>query len=79
MDPDEWIRALQTLSVETGSLACLGCKYEDKCSIKGCALIRYAVDVISDMRGNTSERQTDAARRGPNVLRRHPGCEAAAL
>ncbi len=51
MEPAELIRALKTLSVETGSLACLGCEHEDKCSIKGCALIRKAIDVISDMRG----------------------------
>lgn len=46
MEPERLIRALKTLSVETGSLACLGCEYEDKCSVKGCALIREAIAAL---------------------------------
>ena len=51
MEPERLIRALKTLSVETGSLACLGCEYVDECSIKGCALIREAIDMIKETRG----------------------------
>lgn len=40
---DELIMALQKLKVQTGSLACLGCKHEDTCGEHGCALIREAV------------------------------------
>lgn len=37
------IEALNRLKVETGSLACLGCGYENNCSINGCAIIRKAI------------------------------------
>lgn len=51
MEPERLIVALKGLSIETGSLACLGCEHEDKCSIKGCAVIREAIDMIKEMRG----------------------------
>lgn len=38
------VTALKRLSVETGSLACLGCGYEHNCSIHGCAILNAAVD-----------------------------------
>lgn len=38
------IRALKQLSVETGSLACLGCGYEHRCSTQGCRIIRGAIE-----------------------------------
>lgn len=37
---------LRRMSVETGSLACMGCRHEDNCGIKGCALIRAAVEQL---------------------------------
>ena len=37
---------LRGLSVETGSLACLGCGCEHNCSTRGCAIMREAADVI---------------------------------
>lgn len=33
------IEALRRLSVQTGSIACLGCEYECDCGIHGCAII----------------------------------------
>ena len=33
------IEALRRLSVQTGSIACLGCGYEHDCGIHGCAII----------------------------------------
>lgn len=33
------IEALRRLSVQTGSIACLGCEYEYDCGIHGCAII----------------------------------------
>lgn len=37
---------LRRMSVETGSLVCLGCGYEHNCGIHGCALLRQAVETI---------------------------------
>ena len=48
---DELIMALQKLKVQTGSLACLGCKHEDTCGEHGCALIREAVTQLIEQNG----------------------------
>lgn len=37
---------LRRMSVETGSLVCLGCGHEHNCGILGCALLRQAVETI---------------------------------
>lgn len=37
---------LRRMSVETGSLMCLGCGYEHNCGIHGCALLRQAAETI---------------------------------
>lgn len=47
----ELIQALQHLQVETGSLACLGCGHEHKCSTQGCAVIRQAVEALQQQTG----------------------------
>ena len=44
IDYTKTMQALRQLKVETGSLACLGCGYENDCSTKGCAIIRNAVE-----------------------------------
>ena len=49
MDLDVLIRDLRRLSVETGSLACLGCGHENSCGAHGCALIREAVEQLGEM------------------------------
>lgn len=36
------IWALEHMKVETGSLVCLGCGYENNCSTRGCAGIKKA-------------------------------------
>ena len=46
IDQHELVKALERMKVETGSLVCLGCGYEDNCSIRGCAVIRAAADAI---------------------------------
>lgn len=46
MTTQEIIRALRGLQVETGSLACMGCRHEDNCGIKGCAVIRAAMESL---------------------------------
>lgn len=38
------LSALRRLSVQTGSLACLGCGMEHSCSTRGCAIIRDAIE-----------------------------------
>lgn len=40
------IEKLKRLSVETGSLACLGCGREHNCSVQGCAILREAISEI---------------------------------
>ena len=48
MKIDDLISALSQLSVETGSLACLGCGHEHNCSTSGCAIIREAIKALRD-------------------------------
>ena len=43
---DELIKALRHLKVETGSIACFGCGHEHSCSVRGCAIIRSAADML---------------------------------
>lgn len=40
------IEALRRVSVETGSIACLGCGHEHNCGTRGCAIIREAADKL---------------------------------
>lgn len=46
MQHNELTAQLRRMSVETGSLICLGCGYEHNCGIHGCALLRQAVETI---------------------------------
>ena len=48
MQHNELTAQLRRMSVETGSLACMGCRHEDNCGIKGCALLRKAVETIEN-------------------------------
>ena len=50
------VMALRALSIETGSLACLGCAESDgRCSTRGCAIIRRAVRTLIEQREKISE------------------------
>lgn len=40
------VRELRRVKVNTGSLMCLGCEYENGCGLHGCALMREAADTI---------------------------------
>lgn len=40
------IKALNRGMVETGSLICLGCGYENNCGVHGCAIMREAIAQI---------------------------------
>lgn len=67
MRTDELIKALGRLKVQTGSLACLGCRHEHNCGVHGCALIREAVNQLIEQNGwiNIKERLPE---RGVPVL-----------
>lgn len=51
MEHSELLKAMKHLQVETGSIACLGCRHEHECSVHGCAILRAAVKELS---GSTS-------------------------
>lgn len=46
LEHKELTAQLRRMSVQTGSLVCLGCGYEHNCGIHGCALLRQAVETI---------------------------------
>ena len=50
MPYEELIQALNRLKVQTGSLACLGCGYEQSCAAKGCRILQEAVEQLSTSR-----------------------------
>ena len=51
MNREQLLHGLRHLKVQTGSLACMGCQHEDNCGIKGCALIRAAVEQLDVLQG----------------------------
>ena len=44
MDCEKTLQALKRMKVETGSLLCAGCGHEHDCGIRGCAILRNAVE-----------------------------------
>ena len=52
----ELLAALGRLKVETGSLACLGCGYEHRCTTQGCAILRAAAEALAALRPVSRER-----------------------
>ena len=48
MKIDDLVIALRHMSVETGSLVCLGCGHEHNCGIHGCAVLREAADRLDE-------------------------------
>ena len=47
MDHKKLLAALRRLKVQTGSLACLGCRYEHDCGVHGCAILREAEEALA--------------------------------
>lgn len=43
MSDRELLDSLKRLNVQTGSLACLGCAYENDCGIHGCMILREMI------------------------------------
>lgn len=52
------IKALRRVSVETGSIACLGCGHEHNCGTCGCAIIREAGDKLQAVADYCERRRT---------------------
>ena len=52
------IKALRRVSVETGSIACLGCGHEHNCGTCGCAIIREAADKLQAVTDFCERRRT---------------------
>ena len=50
MTDKEVIAALRRMKVQTGSIACLGCGYEQNCSIHGCRIMRAALERLEQLR-----------------------------
>ena len=50
MTDKELIAALRRMKVQTGSIACLGCAYEQNCSIHGCRIMRAALERLEQLR-----------------------------
>lgn len=49
MNDKELLAALGRLKVETGSLACMGCGYEQNCGVHGCAVLRAAEERLREL------------------------------
>lgn len=50
MTYNELYKGLHMLAVETGSLPCLGCGWENCCGIKGCAICRAAAETVRQLK-----------------------------
>lgn len=50
MTYNELYKGLHMLAVETGSLPCLGCGWENNCGIKGCAICRVAAETVRQLK-----------------------------
>lgn len=49
MTDQELIKALRSIKVETGCLACMGCGHDHNCGIHGCAIMRAAADRLDEL------------------------------
>lgn len=55
MNDMELLRALRTVAVETGNLACLGCGYRHNCSTHGCAILQESANRIATLQAENKE------------------------
>lgn len=49
MRTEDILTALRRLKVETGSLACMGCRREHDCGVHGCRIVREAAEQIEKL------------------------------
>ena len=55
MEDKKLLAAVKRLSVETGSLACLGCGWEHDCGIHGCAILRAVKEALEETEARAEE------------------------
>lgn len=48
MTRDEIVSGLRQRRLETGSIACLGCGWENGCGIRGCRIMQEAADMLEN-------------------------------
>ena len=61
MDNEKLLKELGRLSVETGSLACLGCGWEHDCSTNGCAILRGARSALEEAEARADKAEASLA------------------
>lgn len=75
---------LRRMSVETGSLMCLGCGYEHNCGIHGCAVLNAAARALENQevsarwfdRGSLSSRCSNCGCKSTKESKYCPNCGA---
>lgn len=72
MERDEIVAGLRRQRVETGSIACLGCGWENSCGVHGCRILREAADMLEN-----DESQTVALQRVLVLRQAQLDCAAA--
>lgn len=72
MERDEIVAGLRRQRVETGSIACLGCGWENSCGVHGCRILREAADMLEN-----DESQTVALQRVLALRQAQLDCAAA--
>lgn len=63
MERDEIASGLRRQRVETGSIACLGCGWENSCGVHGCRILREAADMLENDESQTVALQRELALR----------------
>lgn len=63
MKRDEIVSGLRRQRVETGSIACLGCGWENSCGVHGCRIMREAADMLENDESQTVALQRELALR----------------
>lgn len=61
MKTEEIVQALRRLKVETGSLACMGCGYEQSCGVHGCRIMREGLDLVECLTARCARYAEEAA------------------
>lgn len=63
MKRDEIVSGLRRQRVETGSIACLGCGWENSCGVRGCRIMQAAADMLENDESQTIALQRELALR----------------
>lgn len=61
---------LREMTLNAGTLNCLGCGFEHRCGVSGCAVLKRAADVIQCM---TLILEEDAGEKGAEKANGYPG------